>query len=184
MWILLEGRGCGGAKRVEEVQVCSTNQTLDDVRRPWRRKKIQTAKVSNADTPLLPETSSQQPVWLHSQSSARCGERSQSGIKTPLFEMGALHSLENLFIETEEEEGRKNKHTAPFMHLLSVCKLCVQKVFALKEGGQTVYISSEETYSYLKQQNKMQIFVLFCRTNISGIMLQVKKDCLYYTRLK
>lgn len=86
----------------------------------------------NVDTPPLSPTSSQQSVWLESQSSARCGESSQSGIKTPLFEMGSLHSLENLFIETEEEEGRKDKHTAPFMHFLSVCKLCVQKGFALQ----------------------------------------------------
>lgn len=63
----------------------------------------------------------QQSVWLERQSSARCGESGRSGIKTPLFEMGALHSLENLFIETEEE-GRKNKHTAASIHLSSVCE--------------------------------------------------------------
>lgn len=62
---------------------------------------------------------SQQSVWLERQSSARCGESGRSGIKTPLFEMGALHSLENLFIEMEEE-GRKNKHTTASIHLLSV----------------------------------------------------------------
>lgn len=119
----------------------------------------------NVDTPHPPSspTSSQQSVWLERQSSARCGESGQSGIKTPLFEMGALHSLENLFIETEEEEGRKNKHTAPSMHLLSVCKLCVQRGFAPKADGALELIWRKHMALKNIQQNKTYLFIYFLR---------------------
>lgn len=73
--------------------------------------------------------------------------------------MGALHSLENLFIETEEEEGRKNKHTAPSVRLLSVGKLCVQRGFAPKADGALELIWRKRMALKNIQQNKTYLFI-------------------------